>query len=379
MHICYVIPSGGGPETYVLNISNWLISKGHRVSVIATDGVMPLDPRVFQVAIKLPLNLHYFAGKILGSFQGAALVLRAREKEGQVFKLLKKIEASNPVDIVEVIEGIPVTRLKKFWKTVVRIHGSDWTFRHYCKDSAINDAQLINLEKKQLFDASGVVAFSRHSAEHVSVMCSFPYKNIRIIPGSMDVVQEMPQRAKYQNSILFVGRLEPRKGADVLCSAMEKIWARYPETELYFLGREAGLTKYELLNLIPEKFRDRLRFMGFVSRKLLAEYYAKAALYVAPTQHETFGYTILEAMSFGVPIVSTEAGSVPELIEDGMNGSLVPVGDTSALSDAILDLLQNPEKRERFRKNGLLKAAEFKIEKIGPRMLEFYESLKGKA
>lgn len=373
-HICYVTAPGGGPETYIRNLAPWMMENGWRVSVITFGKQIDFDGPIITRSVK-PGQLHWFADKLFGNFRSWALMLRGYETETAVLAAVKELDSKYPVDLIEVIEGIPIGRLKKKWKIVVRIHGAEWSFKFFCRDGGRQNIRpLIDMEKKQLEQAAAVAAISRHSAEHVSEMCRVNREKIEVIPYPVKKVCEaIPTEVAAKSMLLCVGRLEKRKGTDVLCRAMEKVWKEFPRAELYFFGKESGLSREQLQALIPEKNRALVQFMGFISQEELNRFYAKACLYVAPTQYETLGYTLLEAMSFGLPVVTTSVGAIPELVEDGKHGIVVPFGDPEKLAEAIIELLEDLEKRKALGENGRRKALEYSLDKIGPRMLKFYE------
>ncbi len=373
-HICYVMAPGGGPETYVRNLAPWLIEKGNRVSVVSLEKEMDFGPGIRSLCARTG-NLHYYVSRIFGNYREWPLRLRLREKEEAVLKAIEKIHAGQPVDIVEVFEGLTIEMLKKRWKISVRIHGSDWSFRHFCKDyGSRNDASLIRIEKKQLEAADGVSAISQHSVRHISRACEIAAGKIQFIPYPVKT-NVQPAANTGEKIIMSVGRLEKRKGTHILCQAMERVWAEYPDTELYLFGNEAGLGREQLLGMVSEKNRGRIHFMGFVTQEELAGFYKRALLYVAPTQYETFGYTILEAMSFGRPVVTTAVGAVPELVEDGVHGKIVPYGDPKKLAQSMIELLGDAEKRAAFGSNGWKKSLEYSMDKTGTQMLDFYKKI----
>ena len=130
--------------------------------------------------------------------------------------------------------------------------------------------------------------------------------------------------------ILTVGQMIHRKGIDVLLDAM----AYLPENiSLWVVGAEPSkeyLAKKERLGL------KKVHFEGFKTKTELAKYYEAADIFVMPTREDIWGLVINEAMSYGLPIVSTDrCGAALELVIDGVNGKIVPVEDSKALAEAI--------------------------------------------
>jgi glycosyltransferase involved in cell wall biosynthesis/GT2 family glycosyltransferase len=146
--------------------------------------------------------------------------------------------------------------------------------------------------------------------------------------------------------VLFVGRLEARKGIDVLLAALEHVLAADPAVRVRILGdntipRPGERTSY--LDAWREqgqlrRWAGRVVFEGRVDDATLRTAYRACDLFVAPSRFESFGLVFLEAMREGKPVIGCHAGGMPEVVADGVNGILVPPGDSDALAAAILRL-----------------------------------------
>jgi glycosyltransferase involved in cell wall biosynthesis len=91
-----------------------------------------------------------------------------------------------------------------------------------------------------------------------------------------------------------------------------------------------------------------ISWLGPMPWQHLAEWYRRAQVFVMPSFFESFGIACLEAMAFSVPVVATRAGGLPEVVEDGISGLLVPPGDPQSLAEAIITLLNDPAQRSRM-------------------------------
>ncbi len=118
---------------------------------------------------------------------------------------------------------------------------------------------------------------------------------------------------------------------------------------------------------------DDVRFLG--KQDAVEELLAIADLFILPSQNESFGLAALEAMACQVPVISSNAGGIPEINIDGVTGYLSNVGDTESMANNTIDLLLNEEKLEIFKKNALAQANNFHIDKILPKYEVFYEKL----
>lgn len=155
-----------------------------------------------------------------------------------------------------------------------------------------------------------------------------------------------------QTRLLFVGRLESRKGIDTLLQAAPVILSRHPDAVLDIVGddtiaRPDGSTYKEefLKSRVQADIRRRIRFHGRVDEPELRRFYRDCDIFVAPSRYESFGLVFLEAMVFGKPVVAGNAGGGPEVVTHGQTGLLVPPGDRDELVSALHMLLNDPAQR----------------------------------
>jgi glycosyltransferase involved in cell wall biosynthesis len=170
--------------------------------------------------------------------------------------------------------------------------------------------------------------------------------------------------------LLIAARLHPEKGHHFLFEALPEVRRRVSRpVKLLVAGTGPFETAYrdELRSLGCE---DMITFLGF--RKDSADLMAAADLVVLPSVAEAFGLVLTEAIYLGTPVVATRVGGIPEIVDDGVDGVLVPPADSKALSRAIADLLNDPDKRSTMAGAGRTKvASRFQFEK----MMRAYESV----
>lgn len=148
------------------------------------------------------------------------------------------------------------------------------------------------------------------------------------------------------NSILYVGVLTPLKGIHHLVNAFSLIAEQFPSAQLFVIGKEENTGYAAGLREQVRKLRleNRIRFMGPQPQSELAIWMAKASVLVLPSKSEGLGRVIIEAMAAGTPVIGSRVGGIPELIEDGARGFLVPPGDERALARKIRWMLTHPDK-----------------------------------
>ncbi|MBU6281769.1 glycosyltransferase [bacterium] len=174
-----------------------------------------------------------------------------------------------------------------------------------------------------------------------------------IVPVDEDRVRPFPvERPPARPTVLYVGRLERRKGILDLFAAIPEVLRAHPMARFVIAGadnsRNDGFQRSHGCDY-PTHFRrrhrgvaDSVEFLGTVTDERLEELYAECDLFVAPSLYESFGLIYLEAMNFGKPVVGCRAGGIPEVVEDGVTGRLVEPGARSALAEAISSLLAQP-------------------------------------
>ncbi|MEK7647128.1 MAG: glycosyltransferase family 4 protein [Patescibacteria group bacterium] len=158
--------------------------------------------------------------------------------------------------------------------------------------------------------------------------------------------------------ILSAGRVVPWKGFKTLASVMPEIAKKIPDARLIIVGD--GPEKENLQEYIDKARLEHLVLLaGGVSHSKLAVYLRACDLFVLNTGYEGLSHQLLEAMAAGAPIVTTDVGGNPELIEDGKSGALIKYNDRDALAAAIIKILSDKALADRLSENARLKVGEF--------------------
>ncbi len=138
--------------------------------------------------------------------------------------------------------------------------------------------------------------------------------------------------------VLTIGTAAYDKGTPHVVQAMQRLWAQGSTATWVQLGPQMGHFEH-LYETLPAADRARMRVLGFVSDSVRADALAAADLFVLPSRTDSFGIVYLEAWCYGLPVIGAWAGGVPDVIDHGVNGLLVPFGDVAALTQAIGRLL----------------------------------------
>jgi glycosyltransferase involved in cell wall biosynthesis len=175
---------------------------------------------------------------------------------------------------------------------------------------------------------------------------------VDVIPNGVDgdvFTPEASSAGRYPDQIAYVGLINFNKGIDVLLHAMRHVAAQNERARLVLVGgsyyRNTRLQEEQLKAMSRELGLDgRVEFAGRKSPEEVARFMRESAVLVLPSQAETFGAVLFEALASGTPVVATASGGPQEIVTDDV-GRLVPIDDAEALADALLDVLAH---RDRF-------------------------------
>jgi phosphatidylinositol alpha-mannosyltransferase len=201
----------------------------------------------------------------------------------------------------------------------------------------------------------------------------------RIIPNGVDVAWyrdglALPEYADGKLNVLFLGRIEKRKGLKFLLRAIPLVREHVPNTRFIIVGDGPLRREYE--RLVARAGWADVHFVGRVSERLKPAYYASADVFCAPNiGSESQGIVLLEALSAGAPTVASAIPGYRSVIRDGIEGWLVPPKDHQQLAWAICHLLTSPAERMRLRHLGRLRAEVFSWERVAGKVEAYYEEL----
>lgn len=191
------------------------------------------------------------------------------------------------------------------------------------------------------------LAVSEAAATYHGGAIGVPASSFRIVPNGVDVAhyaaaEPFPELVDPERpALLFVGRLERRKGLEPLVRAFTRLKAERPEVRLFVVGE--GPERDRCQALLPARLRSDVVFLGRVAHDDKARFFASCDLFVAPALGgESFGIVLLEAMAAGRPVVASDLPGYRSVVRDGLQGHLVPPNDPAALAATIGALLDNP-------------------------------------
>jgi glycogen synthase len=192
------------------------------------------------------------------------------------------------------------------------------------------------LERRSMRRAHGVCAPSEFLAGYYRST-----HGLRVHVIRPPFVQEPPPadsagRAMPNRYLMFFGQIGRRKGTDVLAEALRLAWLEVPDLTMVWAGYEVRRGEMAAYQGVWGHQSNRVQWLGSVARPQLFAILQKAVCAVLPSRWDNFPNTAIESLSLGVPVIGTTGSSLDEIVEHGVCGDLVPIGDAAALADALV-------------------------------------------
>lgn len=363
LHICVVTKEmppfapGGGIGTLYYHLVSELILMGHDVSIVV--------PGIEQKTVRQgPLTVYYTLPRqieVPGMDAGLnnnmnwsvsalhQVVQVHREKAVDVIDSALWDTEALAISVVERIERPPlVVRLVTPFSVVVDMNG--WAVQP-------RTAKLFNgFEKELINNADAIIPISEKIGSTISAAhkitpdarwhqsyCGIAYWPLFDVNEDYNDVPELKGLGTDQldNSkiILFIGRLEKRKGIDLVISAIPAILAADPDARIVIAGNDPEGWEQRALHMVSSEDMQRVHFLGMISDAVKEKLLARAYCLLFPSRYESFGLVPLEAFVHSVPVIASRSGAIPEVVLDGKCGLLFDENDSEMMADAARRLL----------------------------------------
>jgi glycosyltransferase involved in cell wall biosynthesis len=202
-------------------------------------------------------------------------------------------------------------------------------------------------ETAALACARGVVVTSATTARTLAADYGVPRESITVAPPGTDRPAVVRRSSAASVALLAVGAVVPRKGYDLLIAALAALLdLPWTLTIVGDCGRDRAAVEGLKADIARHRLGSRVTIAGAVPDERLASLYASSDLFVLPSRHEGFGMAYAEAIAYGLPLIGTTAGAIPETVSQA--GVLVPPDDVPALTAALRRLIENPAAREQL-------------------------------
>lgn len=355
----------GGVVNHIISLGSYLAQMGHEVKFIApaSSPITTLGDQFIHIGKPRAIPVSGSVARVTISPRLSTRITEMLEKE--------------KFDIVHLHEPL----MPMLCTTVLRMSrtANVGTF-HAFNGKGYNIAKPFGpiLFKRWFSKLDGHVAVSKPAKEFVNKYFPADYN---VIPNGIDTRHFSPNVAPIDElcdgklNILFVGRLEKRKGADYLLKAYEQVKRDIPNSRLIIVGPGTKLRdKYE--KQVKRRSLKDVVFMGYTNYEELPRYYKTADVFCAPaTGWESFGIVLLEAMAVGKPIVASNIDGYASILSHGTEGLLVPPKDEKSLAQALTSLLNDEKLRRKMGAKGILKAKEYDWKNVAQRVEALYSKV----
>ncbi len=357
----------GGAARIVHGLSEALRRRGHQVDLIFTEEV-PDPLRVFHLSgITFPIL--------------ALLPIR------------RLTRTRGPYDIVQLhtLAGAPYVWLKKRFprlpKSVILSYGADEQRWDLEKEEARLGLKPLKLWARLFYPSLviGPVRYATRHADHVITAAQsekrFYRETYRMAPEKISVMPNgvspefFTERdyTKPASSLLYVGGWEWRKGIRYVAHAFCSIAEKHPSVTLTLAGTGKG--KDKVLSSFPKQWHARIQVIPGFSAEEAPCLYAQHDLFVFPSLFESMALALLEAMASGMPVITTRACGMQDVVEDGVSGFLIPPRDSSLLASRIESLLRDHALCERLGRNGQQKARGLTWDQVAAQYLTAFNAI----
>ena len=266
--------------------------------------------------------------------------------------------------------------LRNKYPTIVTIHGVVAKAVQFEKGMSLIRGMLISkpLEKYAISKIPHIIVCSPAVKYIIGSMTN---SKIYVIPNGADfenIQNVQVDRSINHPNILYVGVLEKVKGVDVLIRSIPIIKKSLPNIHVYIAGN--GSQETELKRLAKElNIEETVKFLGYISGDEKYSYYKSADTCILPSRSDSAPLALLEAMACKKPVVASNVGGIPYVVEDGKTGLLFKCSNTEDLAEKTIILLKNKELREKMGKAGRERAKEFTWDNIAERTVEVYRGI----
>ena len=358
--VCFVspeyLPLSGGTGAYVYYLANELIKRGNSICVVTgydASADVKVNKQLYAFFLKIPKT------PIVKSFLFA----------GSAHRKMRKMRDSWAVDIAHAnLPLVPsfavpagfgktlVTTVHSTWKGEAEaIRGEPYSRLNPNEKFMVSFNWFLRIFEERMLERSNrIIGVSDFTRRELLQYYKVKADKIRVIHNGVDTHKFKPATDKRkvkeevglnpdEIAILSVGRLYARKGLFTLIESMPAIVKRFRNAKFVISGKgQSNEMKKLVAHATRLGVKNNLVFTGYFPDKKLPKLYQAADVFAFSTFYENLPFAVLEALSTGLPVVTTNVGGIPEMIDSGKNGFLVQPFNAKQLSDRILHCLEHP-------------------------------------
>jgi glycosyltransferase involved in cell wall biosynthesis len=369
----------GGIARHVEELSEALVSKGHEVHVITAD-----HPNTPQYELRKGVHIHRVPAD---NTPTPDFVTWIHHLNWGMAELALRLHQAHPFDMVHAHDWLvaqsAVLLKKSFGVPLVgTIHATESG-----RNQGIHTSLQSYIHHQEWFltyESYRVIVCSQYMYREVRELFAVPEDKLDIRPNGIDFHKfDFPfeQRQDFRRQfamdhekvVMFVGRMVPEKGAQVLIEAVPQILAHYPDAKFVVVGKGGFLPDLKR-RAAALRLGSKILFTGYVDDDTLLRIYRTADVAVAPSLYEPFGIVALEGMAAKVPTVVADTGGLGEIIDHTRTGVTTYAGDPDSLAWGILQVLRHPREAGQMAENAYQKVLDvFNWQVIADQTLSTYD------
>lgn len=335
----------GGTEIFTQNLAKEL-SKKHKVDIITTD------QEEKQLKTK-NLEVHY---------------IKKHKFPQQILFLIKKILKFSDVDIIVAHmvspSGIAAILASKLMKKPCIIRLSDLNEEIKLKKNYQIHRKLLRFVLKH----SKIISISTYMKNKLKKIN--PRVNTLVLPQGIEL--KPSKKTKQTKTLINIARLVEFKDHTTLIKAMYLIHKKYPDYKLKIIGH--GPEENKLKKLTKKLYlNDSIEFLGRVPLEETLKHLKNSDIFILSSVEESFGRVLLEAMNYGLPIVSTRIGGPSDIIKDEVNGFLVDPKDYKGISNRVIKLIENKKLYDKISKNNIRDIKKYSFLNVAEQFIKVYK------
>jgi glycosyltransferase involved in cell wall biosynthesis len=399
LHICIVTKEmppfapGGGIGTLYYHLVSELILMGHDVSIVV--------PGIEQKTVRQgPLTVYYTQSRwievpgmetglnnnmtwsVTALHQAARIHQEKRvdvidsalwDAEALAIAVVNRFE--RPPLVIRLVTPFSVVADMNGWKVPPRVSR---LFNGFEKELIENADAIIPISEKIASTISVAHKITPDERWHQSY-CGIAYwplfdvnEDYNDLPELKDLGADHLENSKI---ILFIGRLENRKGIDLVVSAIPAMLAADPDARIVIAGSDPEGWQQRALHMIPSEDMQRVHFLGMIPDAVKEKLLARAYCLLFPSRYESFGLVPLEAFVHGVPVIASRSGAIPEVVLDGECGILFDENDSAMMADAVRLLLTDMPLHRRLSEGALKRVHDLSARNSAQNTLNVYQEL----
>ncbi|MET3732977.1 N-acetyl-alpha-D-glucosaminyl L-malate synthase BshA [Moheibacter stercoris] len=367
--VCY--PTFGGSGIVATELGMDLAERGHQVHFIATS--LPARLNITKSNIFFhKVNVETYP--LFDQYQPYSLALSTT---------IVNIAQSYGLDLLHVHYAIPHAYAAYFAKQMLREKGIDLpivTTLHGTDITLVGNHPVYKPAVEFSINHSDKVTAVSESLKEETLELFSIHKDIEVIPNFIDNQQFIPDEncgcrtqmaPDAEKIIIHVSNLRKVKRVQDVIQVFYRIQKEIP-SKLIIVGEGPEWEKAN--NLIHELgIENKVKNLGKITE--FQNVLCSSDLFLLPSEKESFGLAALEAMAASVPVISSNAGGIPEVNVDGQTGFVLPIGDVDGMAEKAIQLLSNPKMLYEFKKNAKMQAMKFDEKNIIPMYEELYLSI----